>query len=152
MELSYNEIRDLAKGRTYRKLDKVTALDTVLIALMVIAAVVLVTLVVIDGITKKNFDGYQNKIVYQIPAGGELVITDNLVTLDNMVIQPTNKFEYPSNYLDVDGPKYIFYGAACLGFISCFIYILAWLYREDTERHKLMTYYFEHKEFPKEEA
>lgn len=143
MEISLQDVKDIANRRANRKSNKLKVIETVFITIGLIALLAIIPFGFAQSVKYDNFKN--QKITYSIPTAGDLIYENGIYTLNGYLIKPDKEYQEDKTFE---------YAALILLliFISSFLCASVSVFSSASmEQIRLLDYYYEHKELPKEE-
>lgn len=142
MELNLQDIKDIANRRANRKSNKMTIFQAVMLTIIFVSLISLLGLVI--DTTLKIDKAKTEKVTYSIPTAGDLIYEDGVYTINGYLIKSDKEVKIQSTH-------YLSIAILVLFMFSFGCYVFDVLGRMEKEKNRIMDYYFEHKELPKEE-
>ena len=141
MELNLQDVKDIANRRANRKSNKMTIFQAVTLTLVIISGILLCIFAIKSSVDMETIKS--EKITYSIPVTGDLIYKDGIYTINGLLVKPDKEIQKNTDYWS--------FGCIILFMFSFVFYIFDVLGRMEKEKNRIMDYYFEHKELPKEE-
>jgi len=140
MELSLRDIRDIANQRANRLTNKITVYQAVLLTLVFVSLIAMAGFALNLSIQADKAES--QKITYSIPVPGDLVYEKGIFTINGYLVKPDQETKTETDY----------WCLACLllFLFSFLLYIAEVIASANKEKNRIIDYYLEHKELPKE--